>query len=209
MKSKLFTPGPTKVPGAVLSAVGKQVLHHRTPEFSDKVRHVQDELGRLLQTLQDRDADGVMAGLRYVRGIIDGRVKRRRMSERDAAALMLQTTGTTTYDGFQDADGCPDKDNDGDGLLDADDNCPDVAEDRDGFEDEDGCPDEDNDGDGILDVDDECPDDACGDHEELLGRADRSGPDVVDAGDDTAVPGDLTTDWDGDARIIGSAAAMV
>ena len=53
MKSKLFTPGPTKVPGAVLSAVGKQVLHHRSPEFSEKVRHVQGELGRLLQTHND------------------------------------------------------------------------------------------------------------------------------------------------------------
>ena len=53
MKSKLFTPGPTKVPGAVLSAVGKQVLHHRSPEFSEKIRHVQDELGRLLQTHND------------------------------------------------------------------------------------------------------------------------------------------------------------
>ncbi|MBN2566449.1 MAG: alanine--glyoxylate aminotransferase family protein [Candidatus Eisenbacteria bacterium] len=53
MKSKLFTPGPTKVPGAVLAAVGKQVLHHRSPEFSEKVRHVQDELGRLLQTHND------------------------------------------------------------------------------------------------------------------------------------------------------------
>jgi len=53
MNSKLFTPGPTKVPGAVLSAVGKQVLHHRSPEFSEKVRHVQDELGRLLQTHND------------------------------------------------------------------------------------------------------------------------------------------------------------
>ena len=53
MKSKLFTPGPTKVPGAVLSAVGKQVLHHRSPEFSEKVRHVQDELGRLLKTHND------------------------------------------------------------------------------------------------------------------------------------------------------------
>ncbi len=53
MKSKLFTPGPTKVPGAILSAVGKQVLHHRSPEFSEKVRHVQDELGRLLQTHND------------------------------------------------------------------------------------------------------------------------------------------------------------
>lgn len=53
MKSKLFTPGPTKVPGAVLSAVGKQVLHHRSPEFSEKVRHVQDEFGRLLRTHND------------------------------------------------------------------------------------------------------------------------------------------------------------
>jgi len=53
MKSKLFTPGPTKVPGTVLAAVGKQVLHHRSPEFSAKVRHVQDEFGRLLRTHND------------------------------------------------------------------------------------------------------------------------------------------------------------
>lgn len=53
MKSKLYTPGPTKVPGAVLGAVGQQVLHHRSPEFSEKVRHVQDEIGRLLQTHND------------------------------------------------------------------------------------------------------------------------------------------------------------
>jgi aspartate aminotransferase-like enzyme len=53
MKSKLFTPGPTKVPGAVLNAVGKQVIHHRSPEFTEKIRHVQDELGRLLATHND------------------------------------------------------------------------------------------------------------------------------------------------------------
>ena len=29
------------------------MLHHRSPEFSEKVRHVQDELGRLLQTHND------------------------------------------------------------------------------------------------------------------------------------------------------------
>jgi 3-hydroxyacyl-CoA dehydrogenase/enoyl-CoA hydratase/3-hydroxybutyryl-CoA epimerase len=45
-----------------------------------------------------------MAGLRYIRGIIDGRVKRKRLSEQQANALMLQTTGTTTYAGLQDAD---------------------------------------------------------------------------------------------------------
>ncbi|MEZ4454625.1 MAG: hypothetical protein R3B09_34555, partial [Nannocystaceae bacterium] len=48
-------------------------------------------------------------------------------------------------------------DRDGDGLADAEDRCPDEAEDRDGFEDEDGCPDPDNDRDGVLDVDDQCP----------------------------------------------------
>jgi large repetitive protein len=48
-------------------------------------------------------------------------------------------------------------DRDGDGILDADDQCPDDPEDVDGFEDEDGCPDPDNDQDGILDKDDQCP----------------------------------------------------
>ncbi|MFW5926287.1 MAG: OmpA family protein, partial [Myxococcota bacterium] len=63
---------------------------------------------------------------------------------------------------FEDDDGCPDPDNDGDGILDEDDDCPDVPEDFDGFEDDDGCPEGgsegDRDGDGILDEDDECPD---------------------------------------------------
>ena len=54
----------------------------------------------------------------------------------------------------------PTLDNDGDGVLDVDDKCPNDPEDMDGFEDEDGCPDPDNDGDGILDVDDQCPNDA-------------------------------------------------
>jgi outer membrane protein OmpA-like peptidoglycan-associated protein len=66
-------------------------------------------------------------------------------------------------DGYQDEDGCPEPDNDGDGVLDVDDGakdatgygqCRDNPEDKDGFEDEDGCPDLDNDGDGELDVND-------------------------------------------------------
>ena len=44
-------------------------------------------------------------------------------------------------DGFQDDDGCPDPDNDGDGIADADDACPDEAETMNGYEDGDGCPD--------------------------------------------------------------------
>ncbi len=54
--------------------------------------------------LKDRDRDGVLAGLRYIRRIIDGQVKRKRLTERQADQLMLQTTATTGYEGFQDAD---------------------------------------------------------------------------------------------------------
>jgi len=61
-------------------------------------------------------------------------------------------------DGFEDEDGCPDKDNDQDGIPDAKDKCPNEAEDKDGFEDDDGCPEPDRDGDGIKDKVDKCPD---------------------------------------------------
>jgi hypothetical protein len=60
-------------------------------------------------------------------------------------------------DGFEDGDGCPDLDNDKDGIPDAKDQCPLCPEDKDGFEDEDGCPDPDNDHDGIPDEVDRCP----------------------------------------------------
>ncbi len=85
------------------------------------------------------------------------------------------------FDGFEDEDGCPEPDNDGDGICDPNpviqarlahweatgvcrgkDKCPGMdpdklsdfirtREDFDGFEDEDGCPEPDNDGDGICD----------------------------------------------------------
>lgn len=67
-------------------------------------------------------------------------------------------------------------DGDGDGVLDADDECPTDAEDLDGRRDADGCPDHDDDSDDIADVDDRCPcdaedrdgwedDDGCPDHD--------------------------------------------
>lgn len=49
-------------------------------------------------------------------------------------------------------------DDDGDGVLDKDDDAPQEPEDADGFEDEDGEPEPDNDDDGIADDQDECPD---------------------------------------------------
>ena len=61
------------------------------------------------------------------------------------------------WDGFEDEDGCPDLDNDRDGVPDAQDKCPLEPEDHDQFQDEDGCPDPDNDQDGIKDAEDACP----------------------------------------------------
>jgi OmpA-OmpF porin, OOP family len=45
-------------------------------------------------------------------------------------------------DNFKDEDGCPDPDNDGDGVLDAADQCPDQLETANGYQDDDGCPDD-------------------------------------------------------------------
>ena len=56
-----------------------------------------------------------------------------------------------------DDDGCPEPDNDADGIPDDKDACPLDAEDPDGYKDEAGCPEDDNDEDKILDVDDQCP----------------------------------------------------
>ncbi len=62
-------------------------------------------------------------------------------------------------------------DQDGDGVPDEFDRCPDAAEDFDGYNDNDGCPDPDNDGDGIPDADDACPTRA----EDLDGYQDQDG----------------------------------
>lgn len=48
-------------------------------------------------------------------------------------------------------------DKDGDGIVDAADQCPLHPEDLDGFEDRDGCPEVDNDKDRIADLEDSCP----------------------------------------------------
>ena len=68
------------------------------------------------------------------------------------------------------------RDDDGDGVVNADDACPMDAEDVDDFQDDDGCPDLDNDGDGIADIDDACPDEP--------GDADHGGCPVAKAGGD-------------------------
>lgn len=76
-------------------------------------------------------------------------------------------------------------DTDGDGINDADDQCPAEAEDLDGDADDDGCPEEDkgpsdSDGDGITDDIDGCPNET----EDLDGFKDEDGcPDVDNDGD--------------------------
>jgi OOP family OmpA-OmpF porin len=111
------------------------------------------------------------------------------------------------------------KDSDGDGILDANDKCPNAAEDKDGFEDADGCPDPDNDKDGIPDASDKCPneaetkngiddDDGCPEKDEdgdgILGSRDKCPKEAEDKDgfeDEDGCP-DLDNDKDGipDAR---------
>jgi hypothetical protein len=112
-------------------------------------------------TFGDRDHDGVR-------------------NDRDACPEQAED-----FDGFEDADGCPDLDNDGDGVPDRRDLAPDLREDIDGFEDHDGRPDIDDDGDGIRDADDKCPRAA----EDFDGDEDTDGcPDGVETPEPKAPP---------------------
>lgn len=87
---------------------------------------------------------------------------------------------------------------DGDGIKNADDSCPEQAEDFDGFEDSDGCPEYDNDQDGIIDLKDNCVNEA----EDFDGFEDADGcpdPDndgdgILDVNDECP---DLKEDFDG------------
>jgi 3-hydroxyacyl-CoA dehydrogenase/enoyl-CoA hydratase/3-hydroxybutyryl-CoA epimerase len=51
--------------------------------------------------LKDRDAAGVANGLKYVRGILDPKVERKRMSRIERDVVMSRVTGTTDYSGFE------------------------------------------------------------------------------------------------------------
>jgi outer membrane protein OmpA-like peptidoglycan-associated protein len=102
-------------------------------------------------------------------------------------------------DGFEDEDGCPDVDNDKDGVLDVADGdkdntgfgkCRNDPEDKDGFQDEDGCPDPDNDGDGILDI-------ADGEKDQIGFGKCRNEPEDKDGFEDTDGCPDTDNDRDG------------
>jgi len=121
------------------------------------------------------------------------------------------------FDGFEDTNGCPDPDNDFDGVCDAGQtnvsctgsdsgrqcfdpagtlscptqDCRSVAEDVDAFKDSDGCPEPDNDNDGMPDGTDECPGtDSLAGADGMLG----SPQDVNHNGVSDGAEGPLTTD---------------
>ncbi|MGF1469528.1 MAG: fatty acid oxidation complex subunit alpha FadJ [Sandaracinaceae bacterium] len=65
------------------------------------IAYVTTALAGLPVRLKDRDEAGIAAGLRTVRRILDGRVKRRRLTPRERDVLVNRVTGTTDYLGFE------------------------------------------------------------------------------------------------------------
>ncbi len=53
IKERLFTPGPVPLPPQVIKALGQQIIHHRTPEFTEIFLETRKNLQKLLKT--DRD----------------------------------------------------------------------------------------------------------------------------------------------------------
>ena len=128
------------------------------------------------------------------------------------------------YDGYQDETGCPEPDNDSDGICDAPQvsiactgsdsgqtafyaaghghsnptiDCRNTPEDFDGFKDGDGCPEPDNDNDGFPDSSDNCPgtDDLAGPDGVLGSGEDQNHNGILNPGEDQPpTDGVLTTD---------------
>ncbi len=53
IKERLFTPGPVPLPPQVIKALGQQIIHHRTPEFTDIFLDTRKKLQKLLKTERD------------------------------------------------------------------------------------------------------------------------------------------------------------
>jgi outer membrane protein OmpA-like peptidoglycan-associated protein len=81
----------------------------------------------------------LLAGVRYAVGLPSRGGERDSDSDGIADKDDKCPNEPEDFDGFQDADGCPDPDNDHDGIPDDDDECPDDPEEPGG--DRDGCPD--------------------------------------------------------------------
>jgi outer membrane protein OmpA-like peptidoglycan-associated protein len=128
----------------------------------------------------------------------------RRYAEEAKLAAQACIPKDSDGDGIVDADDqCPTEPEDMDGDADTEDGCPDVPEDLDGFKDSDGCPELDNDGDGIIDGMDACPT-AAEDFDQFADTDGCPDPDNDNDGLDDAVdrcpnePEDLDGDRDAD-----------
>ncbi len=53
IKERLFTPGPVPLPPQVIKALGQQIIHHRTPEFTNIFLQTREKLQKLLNTDSD------------------------------------------------------------------------------------------------------------------------------------------------------------
>jgi hypothetical protein len=106
----------------------------------------------------------VMFGVRLTRGGGTGHAAHKargpapdRGRDSDGDGVPDETDSCPYEAGIAALEGCPDGDDDQDGIPYGIDQCPSAPEDVDGFEDSDGCPDPDNDNDGVLDEADQCP----------------------------------------------------
>lgn len=52
-KNLLLTPGPTQIPPELCAALGKPIIHHRTPQFQDNIKEVLEGLKYVFQTSND------------------------------------------------------------------------------------------------------------------------------------------------------------
>lgn len=52
-RNLLLTPGPTYIPPDVCEALGKPIIHHRTPQFQDYLKEAQEGLKAVFQTQND------------------------------------------------------------------------------------------------------------------------------------------------------------
>lgn len=152
----------------VLVGAGMHVLRSASPQMDDDVDRayhagagvrfaLSDRLDARLDVVEllvpDRTLDGATSDYEVTAGMTYrfGGAKRGRPApiarpgdrdgdgftdDRDACAAQREDA-----DGFEDADGCPDLDNDRDGLVDASDRCPLEPETRNGWKDDDGCAD--------------------------------------------------------------------
>ncbi|MDQ3033693.1 MAG: fatty acid oxidation complex subunit alpha FadJ [Myxococcota bacterium] len=68
------------------------------------IAYVNATIAKIPVRLKDKDAEGVARGLSYVKSLVDTKVKRKRMSAREASEQLSLVTGTTGYDGMRDCE---------------------------------------------------------------------------------------------------------